>query len=138
MNTSGIYGRLTLQEEKLPKEGSEGLFHDVSLCFSLLLVSLLVSFIPGSIVSEACCILCHKMFPFVVSKRTSLPKPENVDLVLLDVFETFDDQMSVLCPFNTTRFPSSDIVTTPEESFSGWFLLATHMTVDGDFHQIPT
>nr|KYP48856.1 hypothetical protein KK1_029416 [Cajanus cajan] len=69
---------------------------------------------------------------------TSLPESENSELVLVDELDTFVDQMTCFCPLSTTRLPSSEMVTTPEESFNGWFLLATLMPVDSDFHQIPT
>nr|KYP55045.1 hypothetical protein KK1_001249 [Cajanus cajan] len=78
------------------------------------------------------------MVTLVVSVRTSLPESENWELVLDVMLDTFVDQITCFCPFSTTRLLSSEIVTTPEESFSGWSLLATHMTVDSDFHQIPT
>nr|KYP48854.1 hypothetical protein KK1_029414 [Cajanus cajan] len=62
---------------------------------------------------------------------TSFPGSENWELVLdVVMLDAFDDQMTRFCPFNTTRLPSSEILTIPEESFSGWFLLATHITVD--------
>ena len=51
-------------------------------------------------------------------------------LELVTKFETFDDQKITACPFSTTRFPSLDIVRIPEESLSGFCLLATHMTVE--------
>ena len=137
MNTSSMFMRWRTLEEMLPTEGLEGLFHDV-ISTLVPVLTLVESFIPGNTVFEGCWKLSHKMFPLVVSVRTSLPESESWTLVLDGVVDTFVDQITCFWPFNTTRLPSSDMVTTPDESFSGWFLLATHMTVNLGCHQIST
>ena len=62
----------------------------------------------------------------VFSCKTRFPESKSCALTLAEEFVIFDDQRTFLYPSNTTRFPPSDIVRTPEESLRGLSLLATH------------
>ncbi|KAF1882434.1 hypothetical protein Lal_00039082 [Lupinus albus] len=135
MKPSGIL-RGSILREKLPMDGSEGLFHDVSSTFSPLLL-LFVIFMFGSKVSVGFLKLSHTLSP-ALSIRTRLPESKSWQVEFVAMLDTFDDQITFLVPFITTRFPSSDIAKLPKESLSGWFLLANHTTVDSVMYQIPT
>uniref|UniRef100_A0A2P2K769 Serine/threonine-protein kinase n=1 Tax=Rhizophora mucronata TaxID=61149 RepID=A0A2P2K769_RHIMU len=122
MNTSAR-GKEAVPEEKLPMDGSEGPFHDVSII-------LLLIFIFCRNESEGCWKLSHKLlFPLEPSCKIRFPLSVSSPLELAALLETFDDQRISCFPFKTTRLPSSDIFITPEESPSGLFLLATHIGV---------
>ena len=62
----------------------------------------------------------------LVSCKTRFPESKSLAFELTTEFVAFDDQIIRSCPSKTTRFPSSDIVTTPEASFRGFCQLATH------------
>ncbi|KAK7331838.1 hypothetical protein VNO80_28579 [Phaseolus coccineus] len=57
----------------------------------------------------------------MLSSKTRFPVFRSCTVELGSMFETFDDQTTCLSPFSTTRFLSSDMVRTPEESSNGRF-----------------
>ena len=114
--------------EKLPMDGLEGLCHDVN-CTLLPVLMFVLIFMLGKSVSQGSWKLSHMIDPVVFSRSTRFPEFKSWALELATEFITFDDQRISFFPSSTTRFPSSDIVRTPEESLSGVSLLATHTTV---------
>ena len=118
--------------------GSEGFFHDENCTFSRVL-TLVLNFILCKSVSEGCWKLSHTIVPVVLSRKIKFPESKSWALELATEFVTFDDQRISFYPSNITRFSSSDIVRTPEESLSGFSLLATLWAGRADFllYHIP-
>lgn len=138
MTASGIL-RTSKAKEKLPVDGSEAVFHEVNSTFSVVLL-LEMSFMGGKNELEGCLKLSHMTNPEAGSSKTRLPE-SRIRAVVLAVGEvTFEDQRTVWFPFETTRFPSLEIVKIPEESWRGLFAFATHtMVCKGIWlYQIPT
>ncbi|MCI22470.1 hypothetical protein A2U01_0043646, partial [Trifolium medium] len=108
-------------------DGSNGVFHDMSFTFSPVIL-LLVTFMFGNIIFEGCWKLSHIVLPVVSARSTRFPVSRCLEVELVAIFDTFDVQISSFFPFSTTRLPSLDILTTPEESLRGCSLLSTNTT----------
>lgn len=91
--------------------GSERLFHEVTLTFSPVTWLVLI-IIFGVKVLEGCLKLSHIVLPVMLSSKTRFPVFRSWAVELDSMFETFDDQTTCFLPFSTTRFLSSDMVTT--------------------------
>lgn len=121
-------------------DGSEGLFHEVSSIFSLVLVFVINS-MEAKNTSHGFLKLSQITILEAESSKTRLPESRIRALTMVAEEETLVDQRRLWFPSNTTRFPSSEIVKIPEESLTGLSLLATHTTVCGEIwllNQIPT
>ena len=54
------------------------------------------------------------------------------------IFGTSNNQRTSFYPFSTTRLPTSNMVTIPDESANAFSLLANQMTLDFETCQILT
>ncbi|KAL1336061.1 hypothetical protein AAHE18_10G034000 [Arachis hypogaea] len=102
-----------------------------------------LSSIPCKKAFVGCWKHCHRILPVAFSCSTRFPVFRSLAVVLDEILDTFVDQRMSSCEFSRTRFPSLDILSTPEEeeeeeeSFIGWSLLATHTKGGLVMYQIP-
>ena len=135
MNTSGIFRRSRCKENS-PMDGSSGLLHELSFTLSKLILFVL-SFIFYRNAFVGCWKLRHIILPVMVSCNTRFPVFWSWAIVLDAILDKFVEQRISFCAFMRTRFSSSDILSSPEETFIGWSLLATHMSMTGGLDICP-